>query len=445
MNGIYERDLLVRLLQGHTILRLSSAADPWTQPSCPSWPTPCSNTGGASGPQLNELSSYWSTYYGAVPRALAMLLSGKQSSNNSASGIAWLSGLCSNSTGYSFSQVFKFAGSTAASDTSLVAHEIGHNFGSKHTHCIPTATTPADTCYSGESGCYTGATSCPAAFTIDPLNGGAVSNVRGTLMSYCHLLGGCPVTAVFHPQSVSAIVPVVDARVSTCVFPHAGAATPAISTVSPSSGTTAGGTTVTIAGSGFESGSTVSFVDATRAVAAASVAFVSSTQLTAVTPAHAAGATDVVVGSPRKRTATKSGAFTFTSAPPPPPPPPPPGLSFYTVTPCRLVDTRAGQAPAVAAGATRTFTLTGRCSLPSAAKSVSLNVTVVAGSAPGNVVVYPGNLAEPLASTLNFAAFQTRANFAVVGLATSGAGTVAVKNRAAAAVHVVVDVSGYFQ
>jgi hypothetical protein len=438
MNVIYERDLFVRLLQGHTILRLSSAADPWTQPACPAWPATCQNTGGASSAQLTQLSGYWASNYAAVPRALAMMLSGKQSSGSSASGIAYVNTLCSGSGGYSFSQVFKFAGSTAASDVSLVAHELGHNFGSRHTHCYPTATTSIDACYSGESGCYSGTPACPAPFTITPINGGPVTNVKGTLMSYCHLLSGCSASPVFHPLTVDVIAPLVDGRVGVCVFPDAGAAIPTISTVSPSSGPVGGGTTVTLTGTGFQSGATVTFLDATRAVAAASVTFVSGTQLTAVTPAHAAGVTDVLVGNPTRRTATKPGAFTFTGTPPG-------GSSFYTVSPCRLVDTRGASGPAIAAGAARTFTLAGVCGLPSGTKSVSLNVTVVAGSSAGNVVVYPGDLAAPSTSTLNFVAGQTRANFAIVGLATNGAGTLAVRNRAAAAVHVVLDTGGYFQ
>jgi hypothetical protein len=60
-------------------------------------------------------------------------------------------------------------------------------------------------------------------------------------------------------------------------------------------------------------------------------------------------------------------------------------------------------------------------------------------------VAYPGDLAAPLASTVNFGPGVTRANNAVVGLATNGAGTVAVKNRASSAVNVVIDVNGYFK
>ena len=143
-----------------------------------------------------------------VSRAAAMMLSGKQSSDFSASGIAWLDSLCSGTHGYSFSQVFKFAQDTSVNDAPLVGHEIGHNFGSPHTHCY---TPPIDTCYNGEA-CYTGSRSCPAPVTIN-----GVTNVTGTVMSYCHLTG-CGSTAVFHPRTVALIAPKIQARVGQCIF-----------------------------------------------------------------------------------------------------------------------------------------------------------------------------------------------------------------------------------
>lgn len=205
INVIYERDLLVRLLQGTTFLRLSSVPDPYNQTGS-----------GASPAQLNEFSNYWSGGCGGtctgVTRALAMLLSGKSSNPNSSSGIAWLDALCSTSIGYSFSQVFKFSGATGASDAFVVGHELGHNFGSPHTHCY---SPPIDNCYAAESGCFSGTTSCPAASTIN-----GVPNVRGTLMSYCHLLGGCSASQVFHSRTVNEqIGPLVQSRVGSCVFP----------------------------------------------------------------------------------------------------------------------------------------------------------------------------------------------------------------------------------
>jgi hypothetical protein len=124
---------------------------------------------------------------------------------------------------------------------------------------------------------------------------------------------------------------------------------------------------------------------------------------------------------------------------------------FYTVTPCRVVDTRnpAGPSggPILGAISTRTFLVTGgTCSIPSTAVAVSVNLTAVGAAAAGNLVLYPGySISPPLASNLNFSAGQTRANNAVVLLALNGAGTLEVKNRSAGAVHFALDVNGYFQ
>jgi hypothetical protein len=131
--------------------------------------------------------------------------------------------------------------------------------------------------------------------------------------------------------------------------------------------------------------------------------------------------------------------------------PPRPPADFYTVTPCRVVDTRDPDSltggPALVAGATRAFPLTGGvCGIPSTAVAVSVNLTVTQPAAQGHLTLYPGDSpAPPLASNVNFTRGVTRASNAVVLLATDGSGTIKVKNGSVGAVHFVLDVSGYFQ
>ena len=207
---IYERDLLVRTKQGTTYLRVSTAGDPWAQ----------SGTGNADSAKLTELRTYWAANYSSVSRAATILLSGKQGSASSSSGIAYVDVLCNKTYGYGFIQVFKYSGSTASSDVMVSAHELGHNFGSKHTHCY-LSPTPIDTCYASESSCYSGATSCPAPQTIS-----GIANVRGTLMSYCHQLSGCGLSTVFHPRTMDLLDPIIQAKVGVCINPSTAPPTP---------------------------------------------------------------------------------------------------------------------------------------------------------------------------------------------------------------------------
>jgi hypothetical protein len=204
LNVIYERDFLVRLVQGDTYLRVSTTADPYT----------ANSNGNASSSELSEVAAYWSANapYNTVQRALVMMLSGKQPTGG-ASGIAYLNGLCSTFNGYSFSKVFKSASLGGSSDAMLVGHELGHNFGSPHTHCTLSGDSgPIDTCYADS--CYSGPTSCPAPATYQ-----GVANVRGTIMSYCHLLAGCGASPVFHSRTVSYLQPAVQSKVNACIFP----------------------------------------------------------------------------------------------------------------------------------------------------------------------------------------------------------------------------------
>jgi hypothetical protein len=87
---------------------------------------------------------------------------------------------------------------------------------------------------------------------------------------------------------------------------------PAISAIVPNSGATTGGTSVTISGSGFSTGATVMIGGA----AATNVNVTSSTSITATTPAHVAGAVDVVVTNTNGLRSTLSGGYTYTSSSP---------------------------------------------------------------------------------------------------------------------------------
>ena len=86
--------------------------------------------------------------------------------------------------------------------------------------------------------------------------------------------------------------------------------TPTITGVSPASGSTSGGTAITVTGTNFASGATVRV----GGNAASGVTFVSATQLRATTPAGSAGARDVQVTNPSGRSATRTGAFTYTTS-----------------------------------------------------------------------------------------------------------------------------------
>jgi hypothetical protein len=421
MTVIYERDALVRLLQGPTYLRPSTTPDPYTQ----------ATSGNASAAKLQEFSNVWNTTYAGVTRALAMMLSGKQP-NGGASGIAWVNTLCGKYYGTSFSQVYTTGTTPSSGDILVVAHELGHNFGSPHTHCY---STPVDNCYNAESGCFAGTKSCPAAQTIN-----GVTSVTGTLMSYCHLSGltGCSSKTVFHPRTISEkLAPAIQNAVNSCIFPAAASLpSPVVTAVSPKSGTTAGGTAVTITGTGFQTGATVTF----GGTAASAVVVVSSTRITTVSPAKPTGKVAVAVTNPDTKSSSLANGFFYA---------PPASMSdFYTVSPCRVVDTRNANGalggPALSASQVRNFTITGSCGVPAGAKAVAVNITSVSPGAIGSFQLFPGN-AFPLGTqVVSFAAGQTRSTNAILMLSTDGNGTLGVQNNAAGSTHFTLDVTGYY-
>jgi len=124
------------------------------------------------------------------------------------------------------------------------------------------------------------------------------------------------------------------------------------------------------------------------------------------------------------------------------------GVSYFTVTPCRVADTRNPNGPyggpALAANADRTFVIATQCGIPATARAVSFNLTVTQPTALGDLRVFPAGAGLPLVSALNWRPGQTRANNAIVTLGPSG-DIVAHVDQGSGTVQFIIDVNGYFQ
>ena len=124
----------------------------------------------------------------------------------------------------------------------------------------------------------------------------------------------------------------------------------------------------------------------------------------------------------------------------------PNALSYFTVTPCRVVDTRFGLGgPVVQGQETRVFNVTGLCSIPATAKSISLNVIANQATAPGDVRLFEAGQPVPNASTINYVPGKTRANNAIVKLNAGGAIAAFAGQPVGTTIHLIIDVTGYFE
>ncbi|HEX3128902.1 MAG TPA: ELWxxDGT repeat protein [Thermoanaerobaculia bacterium] len=118
-------------------------------------------------------------------------------------------------------------------------------------------------------------------------------------------------------------------------------------------------------------------------------------------------------------------------------------LDFYTVEPCRLIDTRTAGGP-INSGTPRTISAAGSCNIPDDAVALSINITVIAPAASGRVVLYASGTPTPGTSTINFGAGPTRVNNALVTLGPAGLEALPTLNGGGQ-VDIVVDVNGYFK
>ena len=141
-----------------------------------------------------------------VQRDLVHLLTRRE--NTGTGGIAYLDVVCFPSYAAGLSSYLQ-AGNTYnlnnyAWNLNVVGHELGHNFGSNHTHWCGWSDGPIDNCYDVEGSCANN----PQAQV-------------GTMMSYCHAVAGGSVNLEFHPTVVAeAFVPTITTDGScftTCV------------------------------------------------------------------------------------------------------------------------------------------------------------------------------------------------------------------------------------
>ncbi|HYC88274.1 MAG TPA: hypothetical protein VEO54_03615 [Thermoanaerobaculia bacterium] len=121
---------------------------------------------------------------------------------------------------------------------------------------------------------------------------------------------------------------------------------------------------------------------------------------------------------------------------------------YYPLAPCRVVDTRGANStnggPAFGTNTTRNFQIRGFCGVPTAAKAVSLNVTVTQATAGSYLTVWPSGLTQPVVSMLNFESTDPAlANGIIVGVSANTQDLSVYNNFGN--VHVIIDVTGYFQ
>src|SRR6202142_3523065 len=187
----------------------------------------------------------------------------------------------------------------------------------------------------------------PTVTSIAPnsgtINGGTTVTIAGTgfLAGATVSLGGTAATGVtlVSSTSITAITPVhaagavnvmvtnTDAQSVTLTSGYTYSTSnpaPTVTSISPNSGTINGGTAVTVRGTGFLTGATLKL----GGTAATSVTVVNSTTISATTPAHAAGATSVVVTNTDAKSGTLNNGYTFTG-----PPPPNPAPTVISITP----------------------------------------------------------------------------------------------------------------
>jgi hypothetical protein len=125
-------------------------------------------------------------------------------------------------------------------------------------------------------------------------------------------------------------------------------------------------------------------------------------------------------------------------------------LRFFTIAPCRLIDTRrvtgTWGGPPLQAATQRVFPLDGQCTIPADAVAVSANMTTVLPTAGGDLRAFPTGGPVPSSSVINFNAGGIRANNIIVPLTGSPIGSMTIQtDMPSGSTNFLFDANGYFE
>ncbi len=115
------------------------------------------------------------------------------------------------------------------------------------------------------------------------------------------------------------------------------------------------------------------------------------------------------------------------------------GLSLFTLSPCRVLDTRNPLGSQPFSGTLGVNVATSGCGAPANAQAFALNATVVPPAPLGFLTLWAQGATQPLVSTLNAGDSAITSNLAIVP-ASSGS----ISAFASDKTHLVLDISGYF-
>jgi hypothetical protein len=122
------------------------------------------------------------------------------------------------------------------------------------------------------------------------------------------------------------------------------------------------------------------------------------------------------------------------------------GDTYHPMTPARSLDTRngTGLTSKLKANIPQTFAVAGRTGVPTNAKAVTGNVTVVNSTAGWAAYLGPDPIATPATSTVNFNAGEVKGNNLTVALSATGTLSATYISNSGNTTDLVFDVTGYY-